>query len=364
MAQKPQQTLDNLMMAYADLSGPGKGSSFKGPPVKDIKVHKASTSAFRQSEKARDWTSLAQNLEEAFSGPKQPIIPGQQLSQQQQQQQLQKQQQQHHRPHPTQQLPQSSLAAQDTTDDFGDFQSCHPPPKSLEPAVVMAQLPPVSSGGLSFSLDDDFADFVAARPISNPEKPILHKQQQQQQQPLPPQQPLPLRQPLPPMESQPTVAAADDFGSFSSSSPAVPEFANFSKTPGVAPLLVATSPPPLGAAKANITANFNFEIFQSASSSTGTTAPPLLQSGPASLPAVPPGVMAPPIVPSGGGGGGGGAGDKYGALRDVFSVEGDANAASGRQFNRTSFDFSFGLKNGLGFHFDPATCLIYLFLKF
>ena len=38
MAQKPQQTLDNLMMAYADLSGPGKGSSFKGPPVKDIKV--------------------------------------------------------------------------------------------------------------------------------------------------------------------------------------------------------------------------------------------------------------------------------------------------------------------------------------
>ena len=55
MAQKPQQTLDNLMMACADLSGPGKGSSFKGPPVKDIKVNsKAKDSAFKQSNKARE----------------------------------------------------------------------------------------------------------------------------------------------------------------------------------------------------------------------------------------------------------------------------------------------------------------------
>ena len=348
MAQKPQQTLDNLMMACADLSGPGKGSSFKGPPVKDIKVHSkaaagATESAFRQSTKARDWTSLAQNLEEAFSAnpagsktkQQQPFIPaGQQLPP--------------HAGQRTLQPPKTSFEAQDAaTDDFGDFQSCHPPPPPLPPKSlpVPEHPPPASSGSVGVTLDDDFADFVAARPIINPSQSGKPIQPLQQHQPLPPQQPLPPKQP-PPVESHP----GDDFGSFNSSSasPAIPEFANFTKTPGVAPLLpAAASPSPLDAAKPNITANFNFEIFQSASS----PAPPP-KSGPASLPPVLPAVMAPPMLPSSGGIGGAAAGDKYGALRDVFSVEAESPSTEIGSGTGTATATEFG---GVGANTEPGT---------
>ena len=37
--------------------------------------------------------------------------------------------------------------------------------------------------------------------------------------------------------------------------------------------------------------------------------------------------------------------------------------SSGRRFNRNIFGLSFGLKNGLRFHFDSETCLNYPFLK-
>ena len=39
--KKSQNSLDNLMMAYTDLSSNSKGSSFKGPAMKDVKVQKA-----------------------------------------------------------------------------------------------------------------------------------------------------------------------------------------------------------------------------------------------------------------------------------------------------------------------------------
>ena len=37
---------------------------------------------------------------------------------------------------------------------------------------------------------------------------------------------------------------------------------------------------------------------------------------------------------------------------------------SGRRFDRKKFGLSFGLKNGLRFHFDSMTCLNYQFLNF
>jgi hypothetical protein len=42
MAQqkKGPKSLDNLMMSYADLTSSSKGSSFKGPPMKEVKVNK------------------------------------------------------------------------------------------------------------------------------------------------------------------------------------------------------------------------------------------------------------------------------------------------------------------------------------
>jgi len=66
-------SLDDLMLAYTDLSapaakGPG-GHGFKGPPVKDIR-REAPSKVFQHSTKARDWRTLDQSLESAFSaGP-------------------------------------------------------------------------------------------------------------------------------------------------------------------------------------------------------------------------------------------------------------------------------------------------------
>ena len=74
MAQKnSQNSLDNLMMAYADLSGGAKGSSFKGPALKDVKVQKPQGPSFKPSQKARDWSSLEQSLESAFSSNQQSL---------------------------------------------------------------------------------------------------------------------------------------------------------------------------------------------------------------------------------------------------------------------------------------------------
>lgn len=58
--------MDSLMMAYADLKEQSKGSSFKGPALKDVKVAKTQAPTFKVSTKSRDWSSLSQNLEDAF----------------------------------------------------------------------------------------------------------------------------------------------------------------------------------------------------------------------------------------------------------------------------------------------------------
>jgi len=59
--------LDDLMLAYTDLSAPAKGhgQGFKGPPVKDIR-REAPSKVFQHSNKARDWKTLDQSLESAF----------------------------------------------------------------------------------------------------------------------------------------------------------------------------------------------------------------------------------------------------------------------------------------------------------
>ena len=65
MAQK--NSLDNLMMTFADLSASNKGSSFKGPALKDVKIQKSTAASFQPSQKARDWSSLEQSLESVFT---------------------------------------------------------------------------------------------------------------------------------------------------------------------------------------------------------------------------------------------------------------------------------------------------------
>ena len=141
--KKSQNSLDNLMMAYTDLSSNSKGSSFKGPAMKDVKVQKAEGPSFKPSQKARDWSSLEQSLESAFS-----------LQQQQQQQ--------YHQPQvlPFQpQFPSMNTSGipqqqqQQNQDEWGDFQEIQTVKKK---EVVVA----VHDQG-----DDDdeeeFSDFVA-----------------------------------------------------------------------------------------------------------------------------------------------------------------------------------------------------------
>ena len=57
--------LDDLMLAYTDLSGNSKKSAFKGPPVKDIR-REAPKQVFQHSNKARDWRAFDQSLESVF----------------------------------------------------------------------------------------------------------------------------------------------------------------------------------------------------------------------------------------------------------------------------------------------------------
>ena len=48
---------------------------------------------------------------------------------------------------------------------------------------------------------------------------------------------------------------------------------------------------------------------------------------------------------------------------EVCDLQAKLSAVTGTQFNRKFFGLSFGLKNGLRFHFDSATCLNYPFLS-
>jgi len=63
------------MMAYADLNAPAKSSGFKGPAVKDVK-REATSKSFQSSNKARDWRTLDQSLESAFSKGPQMVPSG------------------------------------------------------------------------------------------------------------------------------------------------------------------------------------------------------------------------------------------------------------------------------------------------
>jgi len=79
-------TLDSLMLSYADLSS-GKNSQskgFKGPPVKEIKretTPSQTKKVYQHSSKSRDWSTLDQSLEDAFgfdstkSSARPPLIP-------------------------------------------------------------------------------------------------------------------------------------------------------------------------------------------------------------------------------------------------------------------------------------------------
>ena len=78
-SSKKSSALDDLMLAYTDLSGNNKKSEFKGPPVKDIR-REAPKQVFQHSTKARDWRAFDQSLESVFgsssvSGQNSPTLP-------------------------------------------------------------------------------------------------------------------------------------------------------------------------------------------------------------------------------------------------------------------------------------------------
>ena len=78
-SSKKSSALDDLMLAYTDLSGNNKKSEFKGPPVKDIR-REAPKQVFQHSTKARDWRAFDQSLETVFgssslSGQTVPTVP-------------------------------------------------------------------------------------------------------------------------------------------------------------------------------------------------------------------------------------------------------------------------------------------------
>ena len=68
--KKSGNALDDLMLAYTDLSGNSKKPGFKGPPVKDIKREReAPKQVFQHSNKARDWRAFDKSLESVFGCP-------------------------------------------------------------------------------------------------------------------------------------------------------------------------------------------------------------------------------------------------------------------------------------------------------
>ena len=75
-SSKKSSALDDLMLAYTDLSGNNKKSDFKGPPVKDIR-REAPKQVFQHSTKARDWRAFDQSLESVFGSSSLSGQPGQ-----------------------------------------------------------------------------------------------------------------------------------------------------------------------------------------------------------------------------------------------------------------------------------------------
>ena len=194
---KKQSQLDNLMMTYADISGGNKGSggasSFKGPALKDVKIEKSLGPTYKTSQKSRDWSTLSQNLEDAFvaSSPATKSLP-------------------HRNTNPVVSnvafRPQAALCtsqianqqvsnAQD--DEWGDFQDFSGknvftqktptaivnfqhnvvPSPVLTSSIPSSNLflsnelsPKVTMPPLSASDDDDFADFVTAAPSASNSK--------------------------------------------------------------------------------------------------------------------------------------------------------------------------------------------------
>ena len=75
-SSKKSSALDDLMLAYTDLSGNNKKTDFKGPPVKDIR-REAPKQVFQHSTKARDWRAFDQSLESVFGSSSLSGQPGQ-----------------------------------------------------------------------------------------------------------------------------------------------------------------------------------------------------------------------------------------------------------------------------------------------
>jgi len=126
--------LEDLMMAYTDLSSKTKSSGFRGPPVKDLKTNNMkSASTFQTSNKSRDWSTFNMDLETAFS----PQLSNPQTVSQPPpfvaQPQLLQQKPVVNQPafiHPQQPASLQPTQAQDT-DDWGDFQDFSAPKQPL-----------------------------------------------------------------------------------------------------------------------------------------------------------------------------------------------------------------------------------------
>ena len=184
-----QSTLDNLMMGYADMSGGNKGlggaSAFKGPALKDVKIAKSSGPSFKPSQKSRDWSTLAQNLEDAFVIAPTPTVSIKNTI-----------------PMISQNVPNAANVPRvfhpqtmgmvapppnETQDEWGDFQDFSIPPQTQQmpnipnstahstmlssPFVQSVTTPnqkplqpflPQTETKVTPATDDDFADFVAA----------------------------------------------------------------------------------------------------------------------------------------------------------------------------------------------------------
>ena len=177
------------MMSCTDLSGGKKGSagssSFKGPALKDVKVEKSLGPSYKPSQKSRDWSTLSQNLEDAFivSSPSSSrAVTSQGVIFQQ----------------PTPAFSPQPIAQQvhqNVKEDWGDFQNFNQKTNSIqnssqnifshkvEDAVGGYGLAFTSSNSKTFAVpsaslapqtqptsnldDDDFADFVTATPNTN-----------------------------------------------------------------------------------------------------------------------------------------------------------------------------------------------------
>ena len=165
------------MMAYADLSGSSRGSSFKGPPLKEVKVSKPAAPAFTASSKARDWSSLEQALEDAFTiGPspaaKIDLHQSSNLSSFSQWEGSQAGAQLVN-PNPVQLVNPPQPARQHSVDDWGDFQDFQSPTEYKAPPSM--SLPAPTTTTQPIVEDDDFADFVTASATNHQANPSSHQ---------------------------------------------------------------------------------------------------------------------------------------------------------------------------------------------